>query len=224
MKPLFLLRLFLDFVAACLLLAALAYNLMGNLLHEIVGTAMFALLIGHNLFNRRWYGTIAKGRRDPRALLSKGINLSLLLSMLALLVTSVIISQAVFSFLPFASSASARQMHTMLGYLALLVVALHLGLHWTMIMGVVRRLLHLSDESPVRMLILRVLAALIAAFGLQSLIVVNVRPKLRMELTMEFWDFQNATTAFFLHHAAIIALGAFIGHYTLRLLQARRGR
>lgn len=73
MKPLFLIRLGLDFTAAGLLLAALAYGWMGNLIHEVIGTAMFALLIGHNLFNRRWYGAVAKGRPEPRQLMIKGV-------------------------------------------------------------------------------------------------------------------------------------------------------
>lgn len=224
MKPLFLLRLVLDFLAAGLLLAALAYNLTGNLVHEIIGSTMFALLVGHNLFNRRWYGTVLKGRPEPRQLITKGINLSLLVSMLTLFVTSVIISEAVFSFLPLSSTVSARQIHTMVGYVALLIVAVHLGLHWTMIMGVVRRLLHITDESRLRTSILRFVAIATAAFGLQSLVAVNVGSKLLMEFTMEFWDFQNATAEFFLHHAAIIGLGAVIGHYGLQMLPRLRRR
>lgn len=219
MKPLFLIRLALDFVAAGLLLAALAYNLMGNMVHEIIGSAMFALLIGHNLFNRRWYGTVLKGRAEARTLITKGINLSLLVSMLTLLITSVIISQAVFSFLPLSSTVSARQLHTMVGYLALLIVAVHLGLHWTIIIGVVRRLLNVTEESRARTVVLRIVAAGIAAFGIQSLIVVNVSSKLLMQFSMEFWDFQSAAVAFFLHHAAIIGLGVVIGHYAMQQLR-----
>jgi hypothetical protein len=223
-KPLFLIRLVLDFVAAGLLLAALAYNWMGNLVHEIIGTAMFLLLIGHNLFNRRWYGTVLKGKPEARQVITKTINLSLLVSMLTLLVTSVIISQAVFSFLPFTSTVSARQLHTMAGYLALLIVAVHLGLHWTMIMGVVRRLCGITEESQTRVFILRLLSLAIAAFGAQSLIVVNVSSKILMQFSMEFWDFDSATMAFFLHHAAIVGLGTVIGHYGLQVLQIRRRR
>ena len=161
-------------------------------------------------------------RPEPRQLIVKGINLSLLVSMLTLLVTSVIISEAVFSFLPLSSTVSARQIHTMVGYVALLIVAVHLGLHWTIIMGVVRRLLRITEGSRLRASILRLLAIAIAAFGLQSLVAVNVGSKLRMEFTMEFWDFQNATVEFFLHHAAIIGLGAVVGHYGVQMLQTLR--
>lgn len=222
MNPLFLVRLVLDLVAAGLLLAALAYNLMGNLVHEIIGVAMFLLLIAHNLFNRRWYRTVLKGQPGSRTLIVKGINLALLVSMLALLVTSVIISQAVFSFLPLTSTVSARQIHTMVGYLALLIASVHLGLHWAMIMGVMRRLLKITKDSRVRKITLRCLSAGFAVFGIWSLFVVNLGSKLTMQFSMEFWDFQSATAAFFLHHTAIVGLGAVVGHYAQQLMRPSR--
>lgn len=217
MKPLFVVRLLLDLLAVGLLLAALAYDGSGNLAHEIIGTTMLALLIGHNLFNRRWYGTIARGRPEPRTLLTRGVNLSLLVSMLALLATSLIISEAVFSFLPFTSTVGARQIHMTVGYLALLIVAVHLGLHWTMIMGVALRLLGITSGSRLRTSMLRLVAIGLAAYGLYSLVVVNIGSKLLMEMSLMVWDFEREAAAFLLHHAAIVALGAVIGHYGSQL-------
>ena len=223
-KPLFLLRLVLDFVAAGLLMAALAYYWLDNATHEIIGTAMFLLLIAHNIFNRRWYSTITKGRREARGIATKIINLSLLTTMLALLVTSVIISQTVFSFLPLTSSFTARQIHTFAAYLSLVIAAVHLGLHWSMIMGLVHSRFGVTSESKVRTFVLRGLATLIAAFGVHSLFAVNVGSKLFMQTTIEFWDFQTSTAAFFVHHAAIIGLCVFVSHYGLRLLKTPRQR
>ena len=83
------------------------------------------------------------------------INLSLLATMLSLLVTSVIISQTVFSFLPVATSFTARQAHTLVAYGALLIVALHLGLQWSMIMGLVRGRLGIEANNRLRAWVLR---------------------------------------------------------------------
>ena len=104
MTPLFLFRLILEGVAAGLLLAALAYNWLDNTAHEIIGTAMFALLATHIVFNRRWFAGLERMRWERRCLLTRTVNLALLLTMLALLVTSVIISQTVFSFLGLTST------------------------------------------------------------------------------------------------------------------------
>ena len=59
-------RLIMNIVAGGLLLAALGYDWLGNVAHEIFGTVMFLLLITHNTFNRRWYGSAVKSGRDAR--------------------------------------------------------------------------------------------------------------------------------------------------------------
>ena len=56
MNRLFLSRLWLDGLTAGLLLLGFAYWWLGNVVHEVAGTAMFLLLIAHNVFNRRWWG------------------------------------------------------------------------------------------------------------------------------------------------------------------------
>ena len=222
MKPLFFLRLILDFLAAGLLLAALAYNWLGNAVHEIIGTGMFLLLISHNIFNRRWYGTITKGWRKPRGIATKVINLALLITMMILLATSAIISQTVFGFLPLTSTFTTRQIHASVAYLALLIAAVHLGLHWSMIMGVVSSRLGITTESKLRTAIFRVVAIMIAACGVWSLFAVNVGSKLFMQTRFDFGNFETATLPFFLHHIAIIGLGAFLAHYGMKSIKDRK--
>ncbi len=218
MTAVFLFRLLLDFLALALLLVALAYDWLGNLAHEIIGTVMFVLLLGHNFFNRWWYARFSRRLSGQRAI-RIGVNLSLLASMLVLVTTSIIISRTVFSFLPITSTVLARQLHTMAGYLVLLIAGVHLGMHWRMIMAVIRGLLGISGHSRNRTLILRGLTAMTALFGFLSLSVVNLKAKLTMEFTLEAWDFEAQTAAFFMHLTGIIGLGAAIGHYAIRISQ-----
>jgi hypothetical protein len=220
--PLFLFRLVLDFLAVSLLLAALAYDWLGNAAHEIIGTGMFVLLLSHNIFNRRWYSTIVKSRREPRGIVTKTVNLSLLITMLTLLVTGVIISQTVFSFLSLTSNFAVRQIHALSAYLALFIAAVHLGLHWSMIMDMMCGRFGITTKSKFRTFVLHMVAILIAACGVRSLFVVNVGSKLLMQMRFEFWDFQAATPAFFLHHIAIIGLCSFLAHYSLKLIKDRK--
>ncbi|MRG54584.1 DUF4405 domain-containing protein [Phyllobacterium sp. SYP-B3895] len=222
MKPLFLVRLFLDLVAASLLLGAMAYYWSGNALHEMMGTAMFLLLVAHNIFNRRWYGTITKGRGAARGIITKTVNLSLLASMLTLLVTSVIISQSVFSFLPLNSTFTARQVHVAVAYVVLLITAVHLGMHWTLIMGIVRARLGIQGPSLLRTSVLRGLAATIAAAGVYALFEEGVVSKLLMQLSMEFPSF--STLPFLANHIAIVGLFACLAHYGYTLFGRRLQR
>lgn len=221
MKPFFLFRLVLDGIAVVLLLAALAYFWFDNATHEIIGTTMFALLIGHNIFNRRWYGTIARKRSEARSHITRAINLSLLGVMLGLLATSVIISQTVFSALPLTSTFTMRQLHTMAAYLALLIAAIHLGLHWKMIMSALRSVLGITRTSTTRASLLRMLALAGSCYGLISLWAANVSQKLLMQMSFDFGGLQASPMIFLLQHASIVCLGACLGHYGPILVQRR---
>jgi hypothetical protein len=215
---LFLFRLIFDLLAVSLFLVALAYDWLGNAAHEIVGTALFLLLISHNIFNRRWYGMITRAWRNPRLAVNRTITLSLLAAMLVLLVTSVVISQTVFSFLPLTSTFSARQIHASVAYLTLLAVGAHLGLHWSMLVGLVRSKIGEPTSRKHVTLVLRIAAVGIATFGIHSLSAVNAGSKLFMEMSFEYWDFETATLVFFLHLIAIVGLCAFVVHYLLKFV------
>lgn len=96
MSPVFLWRLVLDGTAAALMLFAFAYFWQGNLAHELAGTTMFLLLVVHNVFHRRWFATLANGPREKRGRFNIALTFVLLVGMLALLVTSPLISEALF--------------------------------------------------------------------------------------------------------------------------------
>jgi hypothetical protein len=215
-------RLGLDLVAAGLLLLAFAYNWLGNAFHELMGTGLFLLLISHNLFNRRWYGTITKKMRGPRGVMSRAINLSLLATMLVLLVTSVVISQTVFSHLPLTSSFTTRQLHTMAGYLALLIVSVHLGMSWALIMATLRAKLGVERESRVLAWFMRIVTLFITVCGINGLFALRVGSKLSMQAPVDFGSFQLSATALIFHHVAIVGLGTSVAYYALKLF--RNGR
>ena len=219
MKPLSFVRLGLDFTAAGLLLVALAYYWLNNAVHEIIGTGFFLLLIAHNLFNRRWWGGIPKGLNKAPNVVAMTMNLSLLITMLTLLVTSVIISQTVFSFLPIRSDVTSRQVHASAAYWALVIVAIHLGWQWRTVSAVVSTRLGITTASTLRTTVLRLLAVGLAAFGVLSWLELDIGSKLLMQMSLDGWDFATSTPAFFVHHLAVIGLFAFLAYYASMLIR-----
>ncbi|MBY3266818.1 DUF4405 domain-containing protein [Rhizobium laguerreae] len=213
-------RLLMNLIAGGLLLAALAYEWLGNLAHELIGTAMFGLLVAHNTFNRRWYGSAArKGGRDLRGWLNIATIAALAAAILILLITSIIISRSLFSALPIASSFGARQLHAQAAYWALVIVAVHIGMRWGMIMTSVRSWLCLAAPNASQTWILRVVALSIAVYGVHSWVVVGTGPRLMAEMTMNFWNFEEAVLRFFLHQSAVAGLLICVAHYTTAWLQ-----
>lgn len=90
-------RILMDGLAVLLFVAALAYWGFGNLAHEVIGTAFFALVIAHNVFNRRWYGTVRRPRPDAARVFNMVMIAAMAMSMLTLLVTSFLISKDLFA-------------------------------------------------------------------------------------------------------------------------------
>lgn len=223
MNPVFLLRLALDFIAASLLLAGLAYYWLDNVTHELIGTAMFLLIIVHNVFNRRWYGRLSKAPREALGLSNTVTIASLASIMLVLLVTSLMISRSVFSFLPLSGGYGTRQIHTLAAYWALVIVSIHLGMRWSIIMATIRGICGITTVNTVRVVLLRMAAIAIAAYGIRSSVVMGIGSKLTAQVTMDFWDFEASTLGFFAHNVSILALFVFLGHYATKWLRRWKG-
>jgi Na+/proline symporter len=218
----FLMRLAFDLVAGGLLLLGLAYWWLGNTVHEVVGTGMFLLVIVHNVFNRRWYGRIPKEKRHGRGLLNIGITLVLLVAMLALLVTSVLISNTLSGFMSAYGGFTVRQIHTLAAYWVLVIVSIHLGLRWPMMMGVARTLFGILKANVVRTLALRAIAIAVAAHGVWSSFELGLGTKLAMQVTLDWWNFEEAVAGFFVHCIAIAGLYMALTYYGMKWLHHRR--
>lgn len=224
MSPVFLTRLFLDLLAAGLLLFAFSYWWLGNVAHELAGTAMFLLVIVHNVFNRRWYGTLLKARREARGLFNIVVTFLLLVAMLALLVTSVLISHALSGVMSPFGGFTVRQIHTLAAYWVLVIVAVHLGLRWPMLMGVARKLARITQPSAARTLVLRMIAILVAIHGVWSSFALAVGTKLSMQMTLDWWNFEESVMGFFVHCIAILGLYICLTYYAMKGLQLRKRR
>lgn len=222
MKVIILKRLVLPAAMAALLLLSLAYWWMENLPHEIFGAVLFALLGWHLAVNRIWFRNLLRGRYDTRRMITPVLHLLLIANMLVLLVTSVVISKSVFEFLPIPDSIYLRDVHWFAAYWVMVIVGVHLGLHWSRVIGVVRATLRLSPRNSARTLVLRIAAALLAGFGVWSFSVLSVWGKLTFTYSLDFWDFTATVTPFFGHWAGVVSLPAIMAHYGMIVLGSRR--
>lgn len=215
-------RLALVSAMAVFLLLALAYWWLENLPHEIFGTAMFALLVWHIVVNRHWFKNLFRGRYDTRRLVVLVLHLLLMTNMAVLLVTSIVISKSVFSLLPIPDSIYLREIHWLSAYWTMIIVGVHLGLHWARVMAMLNLSLGLSQESVIRRLMLRVAAVLVAGFGAWSFQVLGVWTKLSFNYSLDFWDFNASVTPFFGRWAGVVSLPAMITHYAMVWWRSRR--
>jgi hypothetical protein len=220
----FRIRIVLDFVAIGLFIACLAYWWLDNLSHELFGTLLFLLIIMHNVFNRRWYGKIARSASD----LPRGINATIIVSlavgMMVMLVTSLLISQDLFHFVALDGAFAVREIHMFAGYWVLVIMAVHLGTRWQVIMNTARAVARLKQPSTTRAIVLRLGAAAIACWGVKSSSEMAFGSKLMLNYALDMWDFNESTIGFFVNYASIVGLYAVVTHYSmLALLHLRQG-
>ncbi len=225
MNRVFLFRLVLDGMAAGLLLFAFSYYWQGNVAHEIAGTGMFLLIVVHNIFHRRWFATLANKRPGvQRDKCNIAVTLVLLTGMLALLATSLVISETLFAGLRLDDDFTARQIHVGVAYWLLVIVAIHLGLRWSLLMAVASRLFGIAKSSAMRTVILRLVATAIAAQGIYSALALNLRYRLLFQMTLDWWNFEGSVAGFFGHCLAVMGLCIFLTHFAMQGLGRIRRR
>lgn len=218
-------RILLDGLAVLLFVVALAYWGFGNLAHEVIGTAFFALLIAHNVFNRRWYGTLRRGRHDPARLFNTATIAAMALAMLTLLGTGIVISKDMFSALALDGAFAVRAAHMFVACWALLFLGLHLGTRWTLVMTVARQVAGFAGPRLLWLWGLRAVAAAIAVKGAFAMAEMGFGTRLRFQYALDMWDFNADMAGFFVNYLCILGLLVALSHYGLRLWRAlpRRG-
>lgn len=219
-----LIKLVIDFFMTVLMPAAMAYNVTGNTIHELLGVSLFTLFIVHNILNRRWYQTVLKRRHNARRVLNTAVNLLLLVMVLMLIVSSVLISRSVFAFIPVYGGLIARQIHTLATYWGFILISIHLGMHWRMIIGLIRKILRIPSLNRGCTFAVRIMAVLIAVYGMYSFFARDVGSKLTLYYTYSYWNFDESPVFFFTDYVSIMGLCIFVTYYVLKFVKNREKR
>lgn len=128
-----------DILMTFSLLLLMSYELLGSTAHEVVGVAMFVLFVVHHALNINWAKHLAKGRQTPTRIFQNIIVLLVLISFVASIVSGVAVSRHLFAFLNVKSTYAANRIHMLSAYWGFIFMSLHLGLHFNMILLMIKR-------------------------------------------------------------------------------------
>lgn len=219
MNKKFICKIVVDMIMTVLLLFLMSRQITGDAAHEWLGTGMFVLWIVHHIINRNWYSNIFKGKYTAARILQIVTNIVVSLCMLGLMVSGIILSRKVFAFLPISGgTALARRLHILSSFWGFVMMALHLGLHWNMIIGMVRKAAGPVSSKTLR-IILRAAAALIAVYGVYAFIKNKFLSYMFLTTPFVFFDFERPAALFFTEYIAIMELFIFIAHYGSKLIK-----
>lgn len=173
-----------------LLLFLMAYQITGQKLHEWLGVGMLLLFLIHNILNFNWYRNLFKGRYQPLRILQTILNFSILISILYLGFSGMTMSRYLFESFDFGSVSEARKMHLSASYWGFVLMSIHLGFHWSMVLGIFRKLLKGKKIPTVLIWLLRLSGVLIAVCGAICFYKADIVSYMLIRNQFVFFDFK----------------------------------
>lgn len=222
MKQKIKLKIGIDFAMTILLLFLMTYQITGQKLHEWLGSGMLLLFLIHNILNFKWYRNLQKGKYKPLRILQTIINFSIRISMLCLGFSGIAMSHYTFGFIDFGSAALARKMHLSASYWGFVLMSIHLGLHWSMVLGIFRKSLKGKKASAVLIWSMRVIALIIAGYGANCFYKADILSYMLLKRQFVFFDFNQSALSVFLEYMAMMELWTFIVFYILKVISKLR--
>ena len=205
-KPL---RLTLDIAMTILSIILMGGNYLfpADIVHEILGVCLFILWVIHIVLNRRWNGAIFKGKYKPYRVMQTIINCCILICTIFLMISGIILSNHIFSFLNIQGGLGfARIAHLLASHWYYLFMSLHIGLHVGMIVNKI-----ISQGRKLKIILYTILA-LVCAYGVYAFIARGVWKFLILQQQFFFFDLERGYVLFALDYISIIILFATISH------------
>lgn len=201
-----------------LLAALMGCPITGQLAHEWVGAGMLLLSIAHHMLNRHWFKTLGRGKYNGLRVLQTAVDVLLLADMLALMFSGIRLSRYVFAFLPgLGSAATARRLHMLASYWGLVLMGLHLGLHWGMMAALLRRRLGGKGE-----LLIRYAGAAAGLYGAYAVWKHQIWLYLSLRSEFLLFDFDGPAALYVLDHFCMMALFVLLAHAAVSLMRKRQ--
>lgn len=234
MKPKVKLKIEIDIWMTLGLLFVSGYQLWGEAAHEWAGAILFVLFIAHHLLNAGWHRNLLRGRYTPTRVVQLLVDLALFAVMLIQMYSGIVLSRHVFRFLPIESGmALARRLHILGAYWGYLLMSLHIGLHWNMLLGMAGQRM----KKPVKavqkngrqemskkpaLTVSFCTSAVIALYGAYVFIKRDFITYLFLKSGFVFLDYEEPAVLFYLDYLALMGLGIFLAHYGMALYRKRK--
>lgn len=218
MKQKTILKIIVDIGMTVVLLFLMTYALIGEATHEWLGIGMFGLFITHHILNRKWSRCIFKGKYTLFRIWQTVLVIGTLIAMVGSMYGGVILSKRVLSFLPIIDGlAFAREIHMVSVYWGFVLMSLHLGLHWSMMVGMAKRFV--KELSPTGRWVLRWIATLIAGYGVYAFIRRKIGLYMFLQNKYVFFNFEESLIFFLVDYIAVMVLFVWVSHYFTKVLR-----
>ncbi len=212
-------KIIIDVLMTMLLPILMAYMLTGQAVHEWAGMLMFLLFIAHNVLNIKWYRNIFLGKYSIYRVLKIMINLLIFLAMIGLMISGMMMSRYVFSFLSIKHGMDfARKLHMVSAYWGFVIMSLHLGMHGKMMGRLANKALGVEMLHGQVKTVPSILFTLISLYGLYAFFKNDIASYMFLKNMFVFFDHEQSLSVFFIEYLSMMVLFGCFGHYFTFLL------
>lgn len=208
-------KIMIDIAMTILFLIMMGYHQTGALLHESYGIVLAILFLLHNLINWKWYSTILKGKYSIQRIMHIIINILLLIAFIGAMVSGIMMSKYVFGFLNLQSTMFARRLHMLSTSWSFLLMSVHLGLHWSMIIVSLRK-------YHVKKWIMQALSIVCILFGCYVFIQKEFYNELFLLVDFVFLNYQETLPIFLIKQIALMSPFVLLGYLMTKHTKTRR--
>lgn len=143
--------------------------------------------------------------------------------MMGSMISGILLSNHIFKRIEISGAyMTARQIHMFCAYWGMVVMSLHLGVHWNIVVAMAGRLW--ENPSVIRRWVARIIAVVIAGYGLYAFYGRQIGDYLLMRVHFVFYDYEEGVFPFLIDYLAVMILIAFIGYYSGLLLKKICGK
>ena len=206
-----------DIIMFVLFIILMDYHITGNKLHEILGIITFILFIIHHVLNRKWYKALPKGKYNGQRIVSTIVDFLLLIDMLCIMISAIMISTTVFSFLNIKTNMIARSMHLSSTAWGLILIGIHLGLHLRICFDKIRKKIKTSSFEYTFYLII----LLLLIYGIYAFIKNAPWQELFLLTHFKFFDYEQLPIFFYLEYLGITFLTIMITYSIMKVTKKR---
>ena len=204
-------RRIIDILLTLTLMLQMSMQITEQVGHEYSGIFMFILFLIHQYLNRRWYVALLKGKYTATRFFSTFINFALLISFLLTAFSGIIMSENFPEFNVDSLYSFARLAHLSCAYLSFVLMGVHLGLHWGMIAGRIKK------NWP------KILAIIISLYGSYKFFISEkIHEYIFLINEFAFIDYDKNLFLVLLDNISMFAFWTCLGYYVSKILTSLR--
>lgn len=209
----------LDLAMTVLFLLLMGYHLLDGIVHEWLGISLFIAFLIHNGFNYKWYQVLFKGKYNAIRIVQTTVNLLLWIAMICCALSAVSISAHIFDGLNITWVSFGRKLHLSATVWAFLLMSLHLGLHFGVFVGMVKKNIPVPDKAAIVLKwVFRAVVLAVCVYGVYNFYVRKLWEELLLLTEFKWFDYEKTVMLYLTESCAIMILFASVSYYAKKLI------